>query len=113
MPSRHNYRVPTLQQNVLREIAALGHLAVAEPNGVLFRAVAMQYANPIGAGERGNAAGKADGLHHIDRSVQGKITGTVHLADDEDFAQSAGKAGLTYPQLIDRIIRLGMNTVRG
>jgi D-alanine-D-alanine ligase len=35
------------------------------------------------------------------------------LAADEDFAQSAGKAGLSYPQLIDRIIRIGMTTVRG
>jgi D-alanine-D-alanine ligase len=35
-----------------------------------------------------------------------------HLAADEDFAQSAEKAGLKYPQLIDRIIRIGMNTVR-
>ncbi len=35
------------------------------------------------------------------------------LAEDEDFALSAGKAGLPYPQLIDRIIRHGMNTVRG
>ncbi len=35
------------------------------------------------------------------------------LAADEDFAQSAGKAGLSYPQLIDRIIRQGMKTVRG
>ena len=34
------------------------------------------------------------------------------LAADEDFAQSALKAGLTYPQLIDRIIRLGFKTVR-
>ncbi len=34
------------------------------------------------------------------------------LAADEDFAQSAGKAGLPYPQLIDRIIRHGMKTVR-
>lgn len=34
------------------------------------------------------------------------------LAADEDFAQSALKAGLTYPQLIDRIIRLGLKTVR-
>lgn len=34
------------------------------------------------------------------------------LAEDEDFAQSAVKAGLTYPQLIDRIIRLGLKTVR-
>jgi D-alanine-D-alanine ligase len=34
------------------------------------------------------------------------------LAEDEDFAQSAFKAGLTYPQLIERIIRLGLNTVR-
>jgi D-alanine-D-alanine ligase len=34
------------------------------------------------------------------------------LAEDEDFAQSAAKAGLTYPQLIDRIIRQGMKTVR-
>ena len=34
------------------------------------------------------------------------------LADDEDFALSAGKAGLPYPQLIDRIVRQGMNTVR-
>ena len=35
------------------------------------------------------------------------------LAEDEDFAQAAGKAGLPYPQLIDRIIRTGMKTVRG
>src|SRR6202795_2312257 len=31
-----------------------------------------------------------------------------HLASDEDFAQSAEKAGLKYPQLIDAIVRLGM-----
>jgi D-alanine-D-alanine ligase len=36
-----------------------------------------------------------------------------HLAADEDFALSAGKAGLAYPQLLDRIIRLGMKTARG
>jgi D-alanine-D-alanine ligase len=35
-----------------------------------------------------------------------------HLAADEDFAQSALKAGVFYPQLIERIIRTGMNTVR-
>ena len=35
-----------------------------------------------------------------------------HLAADEDFAQSAEKAGLPYPQLIDRIIRHGMKTLR-
>ena len=35
------------------------------------------------------------------------------LAADEDFALSAGKAGMPYPQLIDRLIRLGMKTVRG
>lgn len=35
------------------------------------------------------------------------------LAADEDFAQSAGRAGLSYPQLIDRIIRQGIKTVRG
>jgi D-alanine-D-alanine ligase len=34
------------------------------------------------------------------------------LAEDEDFALSAGKAGLPYPQLMDRIIRLGMKTLR-
>ena len=34
------------------------------------------------------------------------------LAEDEDFAQAAGKAGLPYSQLIDRIIRQGMNTLR-
>ena len=34
------------------------------------------------------------------------------LAADEDFALSAGKAGLAYPQLIDRIVRQGMKTVR-
>jgi D-alanine-D-alanine ligase len=36
-----------------------------------------------------------------------------HLAADEDFALSADKAGLPYPELIDAIIRLGMKTVRG
>jgi D-alanine-D-alanine ligase len=35
------------------------------------------------------------------------------LAADEDFAQAANKAGLTYPQLIDRIIRQGMKAARG
>ncbi|MEP6686643.1 MAG: hypothetical protein ABJB22_07695 [Verrucomicrobiota bacterium] len=35
------------------------------------------------------------------------------LAQDEDFALSAGKAGIPYPELIDRIIRNGMKTVRG
>jgi len=34
------------------------------------------------------------------------------LAADEDFAQSGLKAGLTYPQLIERIIRTGLKTVR-
>lgn len=35
------------------------------------------------------------------------------LAEDEDFAQSALRAQLPYPQLIDRILRLGVNTARG
>jgi D-alanine-D-alanine ligase len=34
------------------------------------------------------------------------------LAAGEDFAQSAAKANLSYPQLIDRIVRLGLNTER-
>src|SRR6266853_1262901 len=34
------------------------------------------------------------------------------LAEDEDFALSAGKAGLAYPELIERIIRHGMKTLR-
>ena len=34
------------------------------------------------------------------------------LADDEDFALAAGKAGLSYPQLIERIARQGINTLR-
>src|SRR4029453_1335776 len=34
------------------------------------------------------------------------------LAEDEDFALSAAKAGLPYPRLINAIIRLGMKTVR-
>ena len=35
------------------------------------------------------------------------------LAADEDFAQSALKAGLTFPQLVERIIRTGISTMRG
>ena len=35
-----------------------------------------------------------------------------HLAADEDFAQSALRAGINYPQLIQAIIRLGMNPSR-
>ncbi len=34
------------------------------------------------------------------------------LAEGEDFALSASKAGVSYPQLIDRIIQRGMKTVR-
>jgi D-alanine-D-alanine ligase len=34
------------------------------------------------------------------------------LANDEDFALAAGKAGLSYPQLIERIARQGVNTLR-
>jgi D-alanine-D-alanine ligase len=35
------------------------------------------------------------------------------LAADEDFAQSAAKAGLSYPQLVERILRLGAGNGRG
>src|SRR5262249_10857077 len=34
------------------------------------------------------------------------------LADDEDFALAAGKAGLPYPQLIHRIVQQGIRTIR-
>lgn len=34
------------------------------------------------------------------------------LARDEDFAEAAARAGLGYPELIERIIRLGLKTVR-
>ncbi len=34
------------------------------------------------------------------------------LAPDEDFAESALKAGITYPQLIERITRLGLRALR-
>lgn len=34
------------------------------------------------------------------------------LAADEDFAQSASKAGLVYPELIERIMRTALKTVR-
>ena len=34
------------------------------------------------------------------------------LAQDEDFAQSALQANVGFPQLIDRIVRLGLNTLR-
>jgi D-alanine-D-alanine ligase len=35
-----------------------------------------------------------------------------HLAADEDFAQSALKAGISYPKLVERILRTGLATVR-
>jgi D-alanine-D-alanine ligase len=35
------------------------------------------------------------------------------LAADEDFAQSAAKAGIAYPKLIARIVRLGLGAIRG
>lgn len=35
------------------------------------------------------------------------------LAEGEDFALSAEKAGLDYPRLIERIVRLGLTAVRG
>lgn len=34
------------------------------------------------------------------------------LAADEDFAQSALKAGISYPQLVNRIVRLGLSAAR-
>ena len=34
------------------------------------------------------------------------------IAEDEDFAQSAAKANVAYPQLIERIVRLGLKTLR-
>lgn len=34
------------------------------------------------------------------------------LAADEDFAQSANKIGVAYPQLIQQIVRLGLKSVR-
>ena len=35
------------------------------------------------------------------------------LAADEDFALSAARAGLSYPQLIERIMRTGLTAARG
>jgi D-alanine-D-alanine ligase len=35
------------------------------------------------------------------------------LAADEDFAQSALKAGFTYPELLEQIVRLGLRATRG
>ena len=35
-----------------------------------------------------------------------------HLAAEEDFAQSALKAGLRYPRLVERIVRTGLATAR-
>ena len=35
------------------------------------------------------------------------------LARDEDFAESALRAGIPFPQLIDRIVRIGLGTDRG
>jgi D-alanine-D-alanine ligase len=35
-----------------------------------------------------------------------------HLAADEDFAQSALKMGITYPRLVERILRAGLKAVR-
>jgi D-alanine-D-alanine ligase len=34
------------------------------------------------------------------------------LADDEDFALAGAKAGLPYPDLIERIVRLGIRSIR-
>ena len=34
------------------------------------------------------------------------------LAEDEDFAQAAQKAGMSYPQLIERVMRTALNAVR-
>jgi D-alanine-D-alanine ligase len=60
-----------------------------------------------------------DGYARIDLRVTGanevyfiEANPNPILAEDEDFAQSAAKAGLPYPQLIDRIIRDGIKTVR-
>ena len=36
-----------------------------------------------------------------------------HLAIDEDFAESAAKGGWKFPELIQAIVRLGMNMARG
>jgi len=48
--------------------------------------------------------------------IQKRCKRIYHLltidAEDEDFAQSAMKSGLTYPQLIERIIRLGVKATR-
>src|SRR5262249_55321409 len=41
-----------------------------------------------------------------------EATPNTILADDEDFALSAGKGGLPSPLLIYRIVRQGMKTVR-
>jgi D-alanine-D-alanine ligase len=60
-----------------------------------------------------------DGYARIDLRVTGanevyfiEANPNPILAEDEEFAQSAAKAGLPYPQLIDRIIRDGIKTVR-
>jgi D-alanine-D-alanine ligase len=50
--------------------------------------------------------------HAGGRDVLHRSEPNPHLASDEDFALSARAAGLSYPQLIDRIVRTGLKTER-
>jgi hypothetical protein len=41
--------------------------------------------------------------------ISGQRNARMQIAADEDFASSAGAAGIKYPQLIERLMRFGMN----
>jgi len=83
VPSRHDYRISALQQNILLEVPSLGDLAVAEANGGLTRALAWKHANVSAAAKRSHAAAMLIAcITSIDAAKESH--GSVDLANDEN-----------------------------
>ena len=73
----------------------------------------------VDSSETTSSSGRSSGYARLDLRVTAnnevyfiEANPNPILAEDEDFAQSAMKSGLTYPQLIERIIRLGVKATR-
>jgi D-alanine-D-alanine ligase len=86
-------------QAARREVAEVSHLSRAR----LSLARARRCSGPLACDLRLTPENK---LYFIEANPNPILSG------DEDFALSAAKAGLPYPDLIERIVRLGIRAIR-
>src|SRR5215469_415431 len=77
--SRHDHRIATLQQDILRKVLAPLHLAVAEAQSFDAAIMPAQDDDIVAGSERRGSAREAERLHDIDWAREGELAGVIYL----------------------------------